>query len=232
MKFKNWHKFGYILAIFGSFQSFVIPTIAMFFYTGGTDANHLSLGYSFWENLLSDLGRVYAYSGNLNLISSILYNISLFTMGAFVIPYFIASPSIFKGFKEARWLSIAGSIGGIFLCIMLIGASITPADLMMSIHMTFGMLAFFVGLPLAIFYTFAIFLHKNYSNFYAIVYLILGVVLLVFILVMFQDAGSPIVTPTFATGQKIVVYTLTTTFLIQAYGARVQENKKTDNLKK
>lgn len=226
MNFKKWKIIVYYLAILGTVQSYIIPVIAMIFYTGGTDSNHLSPGYSFWENLLSDLGRIYAYSGQLNIISSTLYNISLFMMGAFLVPYFLVVPSYFKGLKEARWFSIAGSIGGIFLCTMLIGASVTPADLLIDIHLMFGMLAFFVGLPVSILFAFAIFLNKNFPNLYAIIYALFGIILFIFILTMFQDVGSPVITPTFAIGQKIIVYTLITNFLIQAYGAILQEKKK------
>ena len=225
MIIKKWKLIGYYLAILGTIQSYIIPAIAMFFYTGGTNSNPLSPGYSFWENLLSDLGRIYAYSGELNIISATLYNISLFMMGAFLIPYFIAVPSYFKGLREARWLSISGSIGGIFLCAMLIGASITPADLLMNIHLMFGMLAFFVGLPVSILFTFAIFMHKEFPNVYAIIYAIFGIVLIIFILTMFQEVGSPVITPIFAIGQKILVYTLITNFLVQTYGVILLEKK-------
>ncbi|GAG80543.1 unnamed protein product, partial [marine sediment metagenome] len=132
-----------------------------------------------------------------NLVSSIIYNSSLFFMGALLIPYFIVVSYEFKGLKEARWFSAAGSVAGLFLSIMLIGASLTPADLFLDIHLMFGMLAFFVGLPLAILFCVAIVTNKEYPNIYAIVYAVLGVVLFIFIISMFQDVGSPVITPRF-----------------------------------
>ena len=60
MTSKNWRNIAYILAMIGSIQSLVFSTIAMFFYTGGTISNPSSPGYSFFENILSDLGRLYA----------------------------------------------------------------------------------------------------------------------------------------------------------------------------
>ena len=217
---KNWKNIAYYLAIISSIQSLVLSTIAMFFYTGGNVGNPSSPGYSFFENILSDLGRLYAYSGQFNFVSFIIYNISLFLMGALLIPYFLTVPKLFKGLKEPRWFCIAGSVAGLFLSVMLIGASLTPADLFLDIHLTFGMLAFFVGLPLAILFSVSIITNKEFPNIYAIIYAVLGVVLFIFILSMFQDVGSPIITPRFAIGQKIVVYTMLTCFFFQGYGAR------------
>ena len=150
-------------------------------------------------------------------------------MGALLIPYFLAIPKIFNGQKEARWFCIAGSIAGFFLGIMLIGASLTPADLFLDIHLTFGMLAFFVGLPLAILFSVAILTNKEYPNSYAIIYAVLGIVLFAFIISMFQDVGSPVITPRFAIGQKIVVYTMLVCFFFQAYGARKLELNPASN---
>ena len=223
MTTKKWREIAFILAMISSIQSFVLSTIAMFFYTGGTVSNPSSPGYSFLENILSDLGRLYAYSGQFNLLSCVLYNISLFFMGALLIPYFLVISQRFKGLKEARWFSLAGSVAGFFLGIMLIGASLTPADLFLDIHLMFGMLAFFVGLPLAILFSVAIVTNKEYPNIYAVIYAILGAVLFIFILSMFQDVGSPVITPRFAIGQKIVVYTMLICFFLEAYGARKLE---------
>ena len=223
MTSKNWRNVAYILAIISSIQSLVLSTIAMFFYTGGTGSNPSSPGYAFFENILSDLGRVYAYSGQFNPVSCVIYNISLFLMGALLIPYLFAVPNLFKGLKEARWFCIAGSIAGIFLSVMLIGASLTPADLLMDIHLMFGMLAFFVGIPLAVLFSVAIVNNKNYPNIYAVIYAVLGVVLFIFILLMFQDVGSPVITPRFAIGQKVVVYTMLACFFFQGFGARKLE---------
>lgn len=220
MTTKNWRNIAYILAMIGSIQSLVFSTIAMFFYTGGNISNPSSPGYSFFENILSDLGRLYAYSGQSNLISCVIYNISLFFMGALLIPYFLAVPNLFRGLKESRWFCIAGSVAGLFLSIMLIGASVTPADLLMNIHLTFGMFAFFIGLPLTILFSVAIIINKEYPNTYAIIYALLGVVLFIFIIMMFLDVDSPIITPRFAIGQKVVIYTMLACFFFQAYGAR------------
>lgn len=220
MTTKNWREIAYYLGMISSIQSFVLSTIAMFFYTGGTVSNPSSPGYSFLENILSDLGRLYAYSGQFNLVSCVLYNISLFFMGALLIPYFLAVPKLFNELKESRWFCMAGSVAGFFLGVMLIGASLTRADLFLDIHLMFGMFAFFVGLPLAIVFSVAIVTNKEYPNIYAVIYAILGVVLFIFIISMFQDVGSPIITPRFAIGQKIVVYTMLICFFFEAYGAR------------
>ena len=52
---------GYV-GLFGPIQFIVLSTVAMFYYGGGTAWNHDALGYTFWQNFLSDLGRTVSYS--------------------------------------------------------------------------------------------------------------------------------------------------------------------------
>jgi hypothetical membrane protein len=215
----DWRKRSFLLTMFGALQSFVLIPIAALFYTGGTESNASSPGFSIIENFLSDLGMITAYSGQPNLISSLLFNTTLFLLGALLILYFLAMPSFFKGHKEAKWLSIAGSATGVFMAATLIGGSLTPADIFRPIHLMFGAMAFVSALPVVIFYTLAILLDSDYPNWNAIGFALLGAVILVYLVLLLNGGASGEIAIYFTLGQKIVVFSILLCFLIEAYGA-------------
>jgi len=219
MNLKNWKQKSFILAIFGCVQALIFTTIAMFFYTGGTFNDPNTVGYSFWGNLFSDLGRLTAHSGESNLISSLIYNISLSLMGILLAFYFTGMLRSFNEIERGKKFIYAGSIIGIPISLSFIGASLTPADLFYGIHVSFGIFVFTFTLPLIILYTFGIYINEDYPNIYALIYLALGVILFIFLLIMSLGFTEEGVEAIFATGQNIVVIALTTCFAIQAYGA-------------
>ena len=48
----------------------VLNILSMFCYSGSTYHDHLTLGYSFTHNFLSDLGRTMNFAGEINFLSS------------------------------------------------------------------------------------------------------------------------------------------------------------------
>ena len=222
MKINTW-KWAFILVIINCSQFLILTNIAMFFYPGGTITDPNTSGYSLWKNLFSDLGRFITPSGDSNLIAFVLYNISLFLMGALFIPYFIAMPQLFKekeGIKvEGRGFCVAGSIIGIPIAISMIGASLTPADLLYGIHVSFGFIKFIMLIPQVLLYSMAIFQNKIYPNKFAYIFMIFGVMQLIFVLIMFLSVSQEQLSIIFAAGQNIVVYAMTVCYLIEGYGA-------------
>jgi len=219
MKINNWRQKVYILAIINCIQFLLLTNVAMFFYPGGTFSDPNTVGYSFFRNLFSDLGRYTAHSGESNLISFLIYNISLFLMGVLFIPYFVAFPRFFIEKGMGKGYSIAGSSLGIVVSVSMLGASLTPADLFYIIHVSFGVIKFMTLLPLVIFYTIAILQNKSFNNLYAIVFIIFGVIQFIFLLIMSFGASEHEVSIIFAAGQNIAVNAMAICFLIQAYGA-------------
>jgi hypothetical membrane protein len=217
---KNWRQFAFILAIINCLQALIFTSIAMLFYPGGTFSDPNTSGYSFFGNIFSDLGRFIAHSGESNLISFLLYNISLFIMGVLFIPFFIAMPYLFRKEGEGRGLAKISSLLGILVGVSMAGASLTPADLYYNIHVGFGFFSFIVLLPLTVFYTLAIFQSKSYQNQYAYVFIIFGIMQFIFLLIMSFSTSEQEVSTTFAAGQNIIVIAMLSCFLIQAYGAR------------
>lgn len=220
MDFKNWRQIVFILTIINCLQSLIFTCLAMLFYPGGTFSDPNTSGYSFFGNIFSDLGRFIAHSGESNLISFFLYNISLFIMGVLFIPFFIAVPYLFRKEGEGRGLAKISSLLGILIGVSMAGASLTPADLNYNIHVSFGFFSFIALLPLTIFYTLAIFQNKTYQNQYAYVYIIFGIMQFIFLLIMSFSTSEQEVSTTFAAGQNIIVIAMLSCFLIQAYGAR------------
>jgi len=191
----------------------------MLFYAGGTAADANSPGFSLLYNFFSDLGRLTAYSGQSNFVSSIIFNSSLFITGVLLVPYFISFPALFKGQKEPLWFSIIGSIIGVLFALTFVGGALTPSDIFRETHLMFGALAFVSGLPIVVFHVAAIVGNSNYSNYYALVYIILGLVLSLFLYSMYL-AGPNEMSIAVTIGQKFVVVTIMLCFLLQSIGGR------------
>jgi hypothetical protein len=160
-----------------------------------------------------------AYSGQSNLLSSVIFNSSLFLTGALLIPFFIAFPRLFKGMKEQLWFSVLGSIIGIFFALTFVGGALTPSDVFRDTHLMFGALAFVSGLPIVVFHAVAILGNSSYSNRFAVIYVALGLVLSLFLYSMFL-AGSNEMSVAVTIGQKFVVVSIMLCFLAQSIGAR------------
>ena len=222
MKIKNW-KWAFVLVMVNCCQFLILTNIAMFFYPGGTITDPNTSGYSLWLNLFSDLGRFITPSGESNLIAFVLYNTSLFLMGVLFIPYFRAMPQLFKNREgnkvEGRGFCVAGSIIGIPIAISMVGASLTPADLLYGIHVSFGFIKFILLIPQVFLYSMAIFQNKIYPNLYAYFFMIFGVMQLIFVSIMFLSVSQEELSIIFAAGQNIVVYAMTVCYLIEGYGA-------------
>ena len=215
----DWRSRSFLLTMFGALQSFVLIPLAVLFYAGGTESNPFSPGFSVIENFLSDLGMITAYSGQPNLLSSLLFNTTLFLLGAFLILYFLAMPEYFKGHKESKWLSVAGSVTGVFMAATFIGGSLTPADIFRPIHLMFGAMAFVSALPVVIFYTLAIVVNEHYPNWNAIGFSALGAVIVIYLILLLNGGASGEVAIFFTLGQKVVVFSILACFLVEAFGA-------------
>ncbi|MDF1538467.1 MAG: hypothetical protein P1Q69_06155 [Candidatus Thorarchaeota archaeon] len=215
----------FLLSMIGCIQFMLLSVIAMMFYTGGSSVDHQSAGYSILYNLLSDLGRTIAYSGESNVVSSLIYNISLLSMGCFLVPFFIAMPKFLGLDTDAKWFSVPGSLIGILMAITFIGAALTPADILMDIHFLLGQIAFITGLPLAISYAMAVFASENFPRLYAYLFALFGIIQFIFLMVMFiyLGEGGGEISMIFAIGQKIAVYGLIGCIMVQSYGAFNQQ---------
>ena len=208
VKYENWRKIAFFLAIIGVIQFFVLCVIAMLFYPGGTDLNPDIKGYSFFMNAYSDLGRIYSPSGKSNTISRLFYTIALITINVLLVPFYLSMNHFFMEKNPERFLSYLATINGIISAFFGLGTAISPVDLFPTIHLFFA-LAFglFSSLTLGL-YTVPILINQSYPNRYGYVIISYAVLLMVYMLLVFIDPAptSELGLVIVITGQKIVLF--------------------------
>jgi hypothetical membrane protein len=132
----------------------------MYFYPGGTPWDPSKIGYTYWENFLSDLGETIAKNGEPNLYSMILSNSAIIVFGISIcIFYFNYSTFICKK-KWVGWITSGSGIlsgGGLILL------GITPSNTFKSFHL-FGVYLWALGLFCVLLIT-VIYKNDEYSNY-------------------------------------------------------------------
>ncbi|MHA1356146.1 MAG: hypothetical protein ACTSXA_06295 [Candidatus Heimdallarchaeota archaeon] len=220
-----------IITIVGSGLFLIVTIIAMMIYPGGTKFNHYESRYVFLRNYFSDLGRTTTFLGESNLPTMILFATSLTIVGMALISYFSVIPLIFKENKKAFVLSLISSINGFVCAVFYIGIGYLPYDLYRTIHTNFVYIAF-TGSLLTIFLgMLAIFLQKDYPNFYAWFYLVFLLILIGYLIILYAGPSSStdFGLSVQVAGQKVIVYTEVISFAIQSIGTinYVRKSKKT-----
>lgn len=202
-------------------QFVVLTIIAMFLHPGGNQAHPDATRYEFFYNFFSDLGLITTFQGRSNYASAVLFFIALTLAGAGLVWFFILAPRLFKGYRFGRILAILGSIAGIVSGLAYIGVAFTPADLFLDAHIRFVFWAFQAYPVAVIFYIFAILLHKEYPNRFALAYGVFACVLIVYLWLLFNGPSGDTERGLLiqVTGQKIVAYASIITMFIQGIGA-------------
>ena len=155
-----------------SFVYLFLIFLAMAFYTGGTRDNPAFPGYSFWGNTFSDSGRLIAWSGASNIVSMVIFSLSLMIYGIFYIPfYLLVSESLSEGRLE-KLSSKSGAIFGILFSVSLIGIAFTPADILNLYHMIFVFIGYISAFLNGVFFSIAFYKNKGFSNIYALIFAI------------------------------------------------------------
>jgi len=170
----------------------------MFFYGGGTSWNKSAEGYTFWHNVLSDLGRTVSYSGLPNNVSSPMFNLALSFFGICIIVIYL---SMGKDFLRPYWLMLAILIGGIISGTGVVIIGFAPDDVLPDYHMLgVWMWALPLFSVLLLFIINAV-INRIYDNYFFLT-CTLAAVLFIHIGQGITGLWSPIVAAT----QKIVVY--------------------------
>ena len=228
----NWQKWVIGISILGALQFFVLSSLAMEYYPGGTIHDRISEGYSFFTNYFSDLGRTRSWNGENNWKSNILFQTSLTTVGISLCLFFFILPTLFKS-EEAKLLALIATIAGLISALCYIGIAHTPLNVNYYRHTLFVRAGFIAFLAMSLFYTLAIQSDQHYPNMYARAFgwfmLILGVQI---VIMLFGPRSwhSPEALLLQATAQKIVVYSEMLCMLFQCIGAYriIQVQKITD----
>jgi hypothetical membrane protein len=189
MKTSSVGRLACLVTVFGVVQFLLLTFLAAFFYPGGYDY----LGYYF-----SDLGAAIAINGVPNPISAILFSVALTIVAIALIPFWLILRSIFEESRLGGVLSTLGSILGLTSSPFIIGVALFPIDTQLDTHILATLIFFSLFVLSTIFYSIAIILNKNHSNYFGLV----GIVLFLVSLAIFVDPLAPHV----AFLQTIVTY--------------------------
>jgi hypothetical membrane protein len=223
MNTEDWKVKAYILEIFGCIQYIILIFVAMLFYAGGTGDNPNIKGYSFWKNSLSDLGRTVAYSGQTNIISMIIFTITLSLWGFSLIPFFSVLPNYANEDSIDKKLSYIGSFFGVLSGICLMGIAFTPDDILDGPHMIFVYIGYTSLVLTGLFYSITFYRNDNIPRIYAYLFAIFAIVQ--FITSIFGLIGLGSSGTLLATSQKIGRYTVVIFSALIGYGLWKMENQ-------
>lgn len=232
MSLNNWRKWVYFLNMIGCAQFILFTFIGMLFYAGGTYNDPTTPGYAFFLNFFSDIGRTVAHSGEPNLTAFFFFSLAFFIVGLFLIPSFLAFPDFFEKGSREQWISIGGSILGIFSAFCFSGITFAPSDVHSAAHTFFVYAGFLVGFFASILYSIAIFLKKTYPKYYGYNFMGFTVILALYLVLLFEGPSSDTTSGLIiqVTGQKIVLYTFAICLFIHGYGAwKLEKEGKISN---
>ena len=200
----------------------VLNIIAMLSYPGGTFLDDTTTGYSFTRNFLSDLGRTLSYAGEVNFLSSQLFNMTLILSGVVFAIFYLHLRKIFTADNQ-RTLALIGSFFGVLGGLSLAGVGLTPADLYLDLHMICATWLFRFFFVASLCYSMVIFLHSQFENKYAMGYLLFTLSILFYILIS-ELGPSPKEVPWALTlqvvSQKMILLILLSAIYIQTIGLK------------
>jgi len=196
----------------------ILNIIAMLSYPGGTFLNDATVGYSFTRNFLSDLGRTLSYPGEVNFISSQLFNMAVILSGVVFANFYLHVRKIFTAQKT---LALIGSFFGVLGGLSLAGVGLTPADLYLDLHMICATWLFRFFFVASLCYSMVIFSHSKFENKYAMGYLVFTFSILLYIII--SELGPDPKINHFAltvqvVSQKLILLILMTAIYIQTLG--------------
>jgi len=221
MRSSFWQKHVYRLVFVGCGLFVLLTVIAMFTYPGGMFTDGTTVGYNFFYNFFSDLGRVTAPNGEPNTVSMILFSTALTLAGIGLLLFFIAFRNFFTVDRTGKWVSLIGSIMGVAtgLCFVLI--AFAPYDLLFDIHYQTVFWAFRTFLVAVGVYAYVIFRQNNYPRKYGWIFIVFTLFLAGYIglLEFGPEATTTSGLVIQATGQKIIVYVSIISVMAQSWVA-------------
>ena len=162
---------------------YLLLTLSMLLYPGGTKADHNTQSYSFFTNFLSDLGHTVSISGQPNIPSMVLF-ISALIMGAIATGLFsLAFTQLFTLSAFTIGISRLGALNGLIAGLCIFGVAVVPEDLSSRLHnfCIYAALVVFVAAYLLFFL--ALVRTKGLPKRVSWVYIALGVVLIIYTII-------------------------------------------------
>ena len=201
--------------------------IASFLYPGGNIFEPEQQGYSFAKNYLSDLGGYKSRSGEINFLSSFIFNSSMVLYVASGIG-FLFVPKLFMENQKNYLISIVGSVFFFAGCSFFSGVGLTPHDLNQELHGYFAKNAFRLLVPASILYVIVLY-NSSVDNKYTIVTLSYLIFTFAYVLYQFfiEDAlKSPESLMESVIIQKIIAIVSTISIFSLTYGFESKIKKR------
>lgn len=201
---------------------YLLLTLSMLLYPGGTKADPHTQGYSFFTNFLSDLGHTEAISGQSNIASMVLFMIALILAAIATGLFSLAFTQLFTLSPFTIRLSRLGALCGLIAGLCIFGVAVVPEDLSSWLHNFCIYAALVVFVAAYLFFFLAVVRTKGLPKRVSWVYIALGVVLIVYTIIsvwvtFFGPApGTPAWVVIQATGQKIIVYIAVLALLVES----------------
>lgn len=207
---------------------FVNTFLAIIFYPGGTYRDPNTVGYHFFSNFFSDLGRTTNFNGNSQSLSFFLFNSSLIIIGLTIIPFFILLPSLFNKNRKMQTIIKLGCLFGMIAGLCYIGIGFTPWDLFYPQHMIFVKSAFFALFLSMLLCSLAMWTSSIFPIRYPIVLSLFSVVAASYVWLIFFGPGfnTPHGLMIQVAGQKIIVYLELCALSFFSFGAYNITSKK------
>jgi len=163
------------------FTSFIV--IGIIKYPGSTYLDNSTIGYYFFKNFLSDLGRTVTFNGVTNFYSSFFFNNALCLAGLLFSVFYYFLPKFFQQENFFK-ISIIGSTFGILSCLCFIGTGLTPADLNLDAHIFFSNYLFYLSFPATLIYSYVIIRSHKINTLYGIGYFAFAISLVSYIFIL------------------------------------------------
>ena len=108
-------------------QFLILTTIAMYYYPGGVLHDRSTVGYNFFTNFFSDLGRTIALNRSPNTISHNLFKIALTSTGISMTIFFATLPFLFQQ-RRAKILGVVAMLAAFVAGACYIGIAFNPLN--------------------------------------------------------------------------------------------------------
>ena len=128
----------FILPSFAICAFIIFVIVGALSYKGGNNLDQNSIGYSFANNYLSDLGRLKSVAGHVNSVPFYCFNGGLIMLSVVFSLYFSFLPSLYDESINVQNISRVGSIFGFLASLCFAGVAFTPADLLLEPHIFFA----------------------------------------------------------------------------------------------
>lgn len=198
---------AYVVGFIGVSQFLGVTTWLMTFYPGGNIANRGSVGYDFFQNFLSDLGRTNAFGQGYNPTAP-FYSGSLALAGIATVIFFSALTHYL--FHASRnWWAVPCVLMAIVAGIGYIGVALNPINVDYHQHIMFVQIGFIGFWWMSVFCAITIWRSPVFSDKYArMIMWFLAILGLQIIIMLFgpRSWSNPQALLLQVTAQKIVVY--------------------------